>query len=162
MPISIGLSYCLFFARLYYDLCDFCVTGQKACGQGSSHSKGVNATGSRDKARRDTRNRVTAFFDIFKNYHFEKQTLFKKWYLLLLPVNCSLICLLQTLIFHGMLLLCSGLRCQLMYMYIVHVPQWQSVTWYLEGSTVCKTNREGGASCWETSCSVRRNWTKQS
>ena len=64
------------FARLYDVLSGFCVTGEKECGQGSSHSKGVNATGSRDKARRDTRNRVTAFFDIVKNYHLEKQTLF--------------------------------------------------------------------------------------
>ena len=76
MPISIGLSYCLFFARLYDVQCDFCVTGEKERGQGSSHSKGVNATGSRDKARRDTWNRVTASFDIFKKYHFEKQTFF--------------------------------------------------------------------------------------
>ena len=57
---------------------DFFVTEQKECGQGSSHSKGVNATGSRDKARRDTWNRVTASFDIFKKYHFEKQTFFLK------------------------------------------------------------------------------------
>ena len=62
------------FARLYDVLSGFCVTGKKECEQGSSHSKGVNATGSRDKARRDTWNRVTASFDIFKKYQFEKQT----------------------------------------------------------------------------------------